>query len=114
MDALEFARTLVEVLEDKKAEEILLLNLKDVAPFTDYFVICNGTSNRMIKALMDSAREEIRKEYKVKTKVEGEAEGGWLLADYGDVILHVFSPEQREFYNLEELWGEGQVMVHLH
>ena len=113
MDPLTFAKKLVDILEEKKAEEILLLDLRGVAAFTDYFVICNGTSNRMIKALMDAALEEIRKAYKVKTRVEGEPEGGWLLADYGNVILHVFSEEQREFYNLEELWSEGQVLVHM-
>jgi ribosome-associated protein len=113
LDALEVARTIVDALEDKKAEDILLMDLTGIAPFTDYFVICTGTSERMLKALMHAALDEVREQHGMKTLVEGETLDGWLLADFGDVVLHVFSLVQREFYSLEELWNEGKVVVHL-
>jgi ribosome-associated protein len=104
---------MVNALEEKKGEEIVLLDLKGVVPFTDYFVICTGTSNRMLNALMEAALDEVRETYKLKTRVEGEAIDGWMLADYGDVVLHIFSLFQRDYYALEELWAEGKVLLHV-
>jgi ribosome-associated protein len=100
-------------LDEKKGEDIVLLDLRGVAPFTDYFVVCSGTSNRMLRALMNAALDEVRESHKVKTRIEGEPLDGWMLADFGDVILHIFSTEQREFYSLEELWSEGKVLLHV-
>jgi ribosome-associated protein len=113
LEALEVARTIVNALEEKKAEDILLMDLKGVAPFTDYFVICTGTSERMLKALMHAALDGVREEHGMKTRVEGETLDGWLLADFGDVVLHVFSLDQREYYALDELWHEGKVLLHV-
>jgi len=110
---LEVSRTLVDALEEKKGEDIVLLDLKGVVPFTDYFVICSGTSDRMLRALMEAALDKVRDEYKLKTRVEGEVIDGWLLADFGDVILHIFSKAQRDYYSLEELWKEGKVLLHV-
>ena len=89
------------------------MDLQGVAPFTDYFVICSGTSNRMLKALMDAAMDKVRIDHKMKTRIEGQALDGWLLADYGDVIIHIFSAEQRAYYSLEELWSEGKTILHV-
>jgi ribosome-associated protein len=100
-------------LEDKKGENIILIDLKDIAIFADYFVICSGSTNRMIQALVDSAIEQVKKEYKINARVEGQAEDGWILVDYGDIILHIFSPQRREFYRLEDLWSEGRVLLHV-
>lgn len=91
----------------------MLLDLQGVVPFADYFVICSGTSERMLKALMEAAMDELREQYKLKVRVEGDALDGWMLADFGDVVLHVFSAEQRNYYGLEELWEEGKVVLHL-
>ena len=113
LDALEIARTVVSALEEKKGEDILLLDLKNVAPFTDYFVICSGTSDRMLNALMDTVLETVSKKYRMKSKPEGEPREGWMLADLGDVVVHVFSSEQRAYYQLEQLWAEGKVLLHL-
>lgn len=110
---MEVSRTLVDALEEKKGEDIVLLDLKGVVPFTDYFVICSGTSDRMLRALMEAALDKVRDEYKLKTRVEGEVIDGWLLADFGDVILHIFSKAQRDYYSLEELWKEGKVLLHV-
>lgn len=100
-------------MEEKKGEDILLLDIKDISSFTDYFVICNGTSDRMLDALADSVLNGIRKQQKKKGRKEGEARDGWLIVDYGDVVVHLFSPDQRAYYRLEELWGEGKVLVKL-
>ncbi len=89
------------------------MDLNDVVPFADYFVICSGTSNRMLRALMDSAMDKVREDHKLKTRVEGEVIDGWLLADFGEVIVHIFSSVQREYYSLEELWKEGKVLLHV-
>ncbi len=113
MDGLEIARTIVNALEEKKGEDILLMDLQGVAPFTDYFVICSGTSNRMLKALIHAAMDDVREKHRLKTRVEGTENDGWILADFGDVVLHIFSPLQRDYYNLEQLWSEGKVVLHL-
>ena len=89
------------------------MDLNGVVPFADYFVICSGTSDRMLRALMDSAMDKVRENHKLKTRVEGEVIDGWLLADFGDVIVHIFSSVQREYYSLEELWKEGKVLLHV-
>lgn len=98
-------------MEEKKGEDILLLELKDIASFTDYFVICNGTTDRMLNALADTVMDDIRNGHKKKGRKEGMAHDGWLILDYGDVILHLFSPDQRSYYQLEELWHKGKVLL---
>lgn len=102
---------MVNALEDKKGEDIVLLDIKDVASFTDYFVICTGSSDRMLDALANGAMDDVRKKYKRKAKKQGNARDGWVIVDYGDVVVHLFSPDQRDFYNIEELWEDGKVLL---
>jgi ribosome-associated protein len=113
LNPLELAHTLVNALEDKKGEDILLLDLQKVASFTDYFVICSGSSDRMLDALADSALEKAREIHRAPGRKEGRAAAGWLVVDFGAVVVHVFAPEQREFYGLEELWREGKILLRL-
>ena len=82
-----------------------------MATFTDYFVICNGTSDRMLDALAKSVLEATKKDYKKRGRVDGKAPEGWLVMDYGDVVVHLFAPDMREFYDLEELWSDGKVLL---
>jgi len=89
------------------------LDISDLSVIADYFIICSGSSSRMVKALVNSVVEEIKAEYDRKPALEGEAEFGWVLADYGSVILHVFSPERRNYYRLEDLWNEGKTVLRL-
>jgi ribosome-associated protein len=110
---LELAHTIVESLESKKGEDILLLDIKDIAAFTDYFVLCTGTSDRMLDALADSALETVRKQHHKHGRKQGEPREGWVVVDYGDVVVHLFSPDQRRFYKLEELWNAGRVLLKL-
>ena len=98
-------------LEEKKAEDILLLDLQNIASFTDYFVLCTGTSDRMLDALAEATLESIRKEHRKRGIREGEARDGWVVVDYGDVVVHLFSPDQRRYYDLEELWKDGRVLL---
>jgi len=74
-------------------------------------VICTGTSDRMLNALADAVVEKTRQEYKRKNRIEGSPAGGWLVLDYGSVIVHLFAPDVRDYYRLEELWGEGKVLL---
>jgi ribosome-associated protein len=101
------------MLEDKKGENIVLIDLQDLAIFADYFVICSGTSDRMIQGLVDATMDEIKKKYRLRARVEGLAEDGWMLLDYGEIILHIFSPQKRDYYRLEELWSRGKILLHL-
>ncbi len=108
------ARALVDALEERKAEDIILLDLRDQNVFTDFFVICTGSSERQLGALADAMDETARKKFRMKSpRVEGHAEGGWMLVDFGYIIVHVFSAPQRKRYKLEELWHEGKVMLRI-
>jgi ribosome-associated protein len=112
--ALALAHTIVEGLDEKKGKDILLLDLIGVCSFTDYFVICTGATERTLKALVEAVDQKIEMEFeKVKISAEGRADSGWVLIDYGDVVVHLFSPEMRDYYQLEELWREGRVLLRL-
>jgi ribosome-associated protein len=107
------AHTIVNSLEEKKGEDILLIDIHEIAIFANYFVVCSGTSERMLQALADSALEQVKKQHEISGRVEGSSAGGWLLVDFGDVILHIFSPQRRDYYRLEELWSKGKILLHL-
>ncbi len=113
MDTLELAHTIVDALEEKKGEDIIILDIEETPLFASYFVICSGTSPRMIDALSEAAFDAVKQKHGLRPRVEGSSHGGWILADYGDVILHLFSPESRDYYALEELWSDGRVVLHL-
>ncbi len=110
---MEVARTIVDELEERKGEDILLLDIQPTASFADYFIICNGTSDRMLESLAEAVQERAKREYGILSQVEGEAIDGWLVVDLGDVVVHLFSPEQRDYYGLEELWERGKVLLRL-
>jgi ribosome-associated protein len=113
LNTLELAHTIVEALEDKKGENIVLMDLEKVAMFTSYFVISSGTSDRMLDALADGVVEKVREIYGIKGKPQGQAASGWVLVDFGSVIVHCFAPETRDFYKLEDLWREGKILLRL-
>lgn len=113
-EARQLAYAVSDVLDETKGEDIVILYLGEVCSFTDYFVICTGGSDRTLNALADAVKTKIKKSHKLHAmKMEGDAESGWILLDYGDVILHILSQKQRAYYRLEELWREGQVLVHI-
>jgi len=100
-------------LEEKKAENILLLDLQELTTFTDYFIICNGTSDRMLQSLSTALREFAKKELNLFVNIEGESRDGWMVADLEDIVIHLFSPELRSYYKLEQLWSKGRVVINL-
>jgi ribosome-associated protein len=92
---------------DAKAEDVVELDLREVLGYTDSFLICTGRSDRQVKAIHDRIIEGMKRDHGVLAqRVEGLAEAHWVLLDYLDVVVHVFTPETREFYGLERLWGE--------
>lgn len=112
--ALELARDIVNVLDEKKGEDILLLDLIGVCSFADYFILTTAPSKRTIRALRDDVQLGLKQSRQLLAmSVEGEPESGWVLMDYGDVIVHIFSQEMRDFYRLEDLWGEGRILLHV-
>ncbi|MGQ9467738.1 MAG: ribosome silencing factor [Anaerolineae bacterium] len=114
MESIDLAREIVSILEEKKAEDILLLDIHELTQLTDYFVLCSGTSDRQLRALESGLQEEVKKQLNISPlHVEGEPSSGWILMDYGAVVVHIFAPEVRSYYNLETLWRRGRVIVRI-
>jgi ribosome-associated protein len=102
--ARELADAVADALDDLKGNDVVTLDVHNVAGFTDYMVIASGTSNRHVKSLAERAQERARELGIKPIGVEGEQLGEWVLVDFGDVVLHVMLPETRKFYDLERLW----------
>ncbi len=101
--------TIVEAALDRKASEVVLLDLRRAGGFTDFFVICSGRNGRQVKAIADAVEEQMRTQHGLKpSHVEGYGRAEWVLLDYFDVVVHVFHPDTREFYGLERLWGSAE------
>jgi ribosome-associated protein len=90
-----------------------LLDVQQVTILADYFVICSAGSERQLQALIEALSRQLKAEVGKPMAVEGEPESGWMLADYGDVVVHLFLPQARAFYTLEELWKDAQTIVHI-
>lgn len=104
----QIAETIAEAASDRKAGEILLLRVAGVSYLTDYFVIATGYSRVQVRAIAEAIEEKVKTEWQRRPlRTEGKAEGSWVLQDYGEVIVHVMMPKEREFYNLEAFWGHG-------
>jgi ribosome-associated protein len=102
------ARRIVDIASDKQAVDVVMLDLRDVSLIADYFVICSGTSERQIKSISDEIHETLMREERVKPlQTEGHPDSGWVLLDYGSVVVHIFSPEARDFYRLERIWSQA-------
>ena len=115
LEGLEFANFLIDTLLDKQAGDITLLDVREQAIFADYFLMGNAENDRQLKALIRSVDEQSKSEAgRLRRAIEGEPEGGWVLIDFGEVVVHLFSPEQRSYYNLEELWRDARLIVRLH
>lgn len=89
------------------------MEIKDISVFTDYFVIACGTSDRMLESLRRATEETIKKTHHKASRAEGYASDGWILIDAGEVVIHLFSPDQRKYYRLEELWVQGKTLLQL-
>ena len=108
------AHQIVDAIADKKGENIVLLDIQALSTIADYFVIASGTSERQLKALTEGVSETVRENLKVKPRhIEGDPSTGWVLLDYADVIVHLFSPRLRAYYDLESLWKSAPVLVRM-
>ena len=105
-------RTAVEACQEKKAAEILVLDLRGLASFTDYFLICSGASNRQLKTIADEIEKTVATMKRKPVHREGYPRGEWILMDYVDFVVHVFTTSSRAYYDLERLWGDaGRIAV---
>ena len=110
-DAAELAHRIVEIASDKKGNDIVMLRTAEVTSMADFFVICSGRSDRQVQALAGAILDELRDDGIRPLGIEGKASARWVLLDFGSVIVHVFAPEEREYYGLERLWSKAAQVV---
>jgi ribosome-associated protein len=110
-EAAELAHRVVEIASDKKGSDIVMLRTAELTTMADFFVICSGRSDRQVQALAGAIVEELRREGIRPIGTEGTRSARWVLLDYGSVIVHVFAPEERDYYGLERLWGKAAQVV---
>ena len=104
---LEQARRIAGLAQEKLAEDVVSLDMRPACSYTDFFVICTGRNPRQTKAIWDEVHERLKHDGRVlPQRVEGASEGSWIVGDYLDVVLHIFTPEARDYYRLEDLWGD--------
>lgn len=106
MTSLEKAKSIAKILDKKKAIDIIGIETKELTVMSDYFIIASGTSNTHVRALADEVDDEMKKLGVEVDHIEGRATG-WILLDYNDVLVHVFQPESRQYYNIERLWNDA-------
>lgn len=108
MDDLELARACAEFADDKKAENIRILDLRGLSPVTDWLVLCSALSAPQLRAVRDHIEDELKEKHRERPLYrDGNYESQWMILDYGNVTVHILSPEKREYYALEELWGDA-------
>jgi ribosome-associated protein len=113
LDPGQLARAVVDIASDKKASDVILLDIREVSTIADFFVICSGGNRRQIQAIADAIDEQLGGHGTKVLYREGVAEVGWILMDFGDVIVHIFGPKERAYYRLESLWSEAKTVVYL-
>ncbi|TET37892.1 MAG: ribosome silencing factor [Dehalococcoidia bacterium] len=113
MEPVELARKAVEAASDKQAIDIVMLDTRGLCTFADYFVICSGDSERQIEAIYDEIHRLLRKEGVALRRREGTVGSGWILMDFGDIIIHIFALTEREYYQLERLWSKATPLVRI-
>ena len=111
MEGIELAKKTIEAASEKQASDIVLLDARGRCSFADYFVICSGGSGRQLQTIHDEIESVLKKEGVVPYHFEGTMDSGWMIIDYGDVIVHIFATEERDFYKLDKLWGESTPLL---
>ncbi|ESU30590.1 Iojap family protein [Bacillus sp. 17376] len=109
MSERELLLTAIKAADDKRAEDIMVLNMKGISLIADYFVICHGNSDKQVQAIAREIREKAEEQGYNFKRMEGFDEARWVLIDIGDVVVHVFHKEERSYYNLERLWGDAPI-----
>lgn len=113
LDSFAKAKLATDIASDKQADDILLLNVRDLCSFADYFLLCTADNANLSDAISEEIGLKVKKADGTIARYEGKSKEGWLLMDLGDVIVHIFSPEQRDNYKLEQLWDKGQKLVRI-
>lgn len=113
LDTGQFARELVDVITDKKGSDIVLLDVQSVSLLADYFILCSAETERQVKAIVDEIEEKGKAAGFRALRVEGSLSSGWMVLDYGALIVHVLLPVQRDYYDLEELWSDAALVVRI-
>lgn len=112
-DPVEIGRTVAEVASDRLATDIAVLDIRELTTIADVFVVCSADNPRQLNAVREEIAMKLREQDVDARRVEGVAETGWILMDYGDVIVHLFTEDQREFYRLEDLWAEATTVLRI-
>ena len=110
METLEIVKTAVEALRDKKAEDVTVIDITGVSSIADYFIIANGNNQNQLTAMHDAVDEALYKAGLHAKQIEGNNKSTWILMDYEDIIVHLFSKEDRLFYDLERIWRDGKII----
>lgn len=113
LEGLELAHKIVDIVSDKQAVDTVLLEVREICSFADYFVICSGESSRQVKAIIDAISQELKKDNIRPLHEEGKTESGWILLDFGDIIVHVFSAAERDYYQLDKFWEKAATKVRM-
>jgi len=114
LDTLEFAHLMIDTVADKKASDIILLDLRQQSVFTDYFLLCSTSNERQLRAIAESVWDDAKQKADiVGMSIEGTPSSGWMLVDFGDLIVHIFLEEQRSYYDLEGLWSESNIVMRM-
>ncbi len=113
LEALAVAHKAIEAASDKQASDIVLLDTRGICSFADYFVICSAESERQMKTICEEIEHTLKKDGVLPHHREGTLDSGWLLIDFGDVIVHIFAPFEREYYQLDKLWSEATPVVRI-
>ncbi|WP_016838591.1 ribosome silencing factor [Ureibacillus thermosphaericus] len=104
---VDLLQVVYKALDDKRAEDIVILNMKNISLLADYFIICHGNSDRQIQAIAREVKEKAEENGFDVRRIEGYDSARWILIDLGDMVVHVFNKDERQFYNLERLWGDA-------
>ena len=113
LSSKEMTRIAVKALEDKKGQDIRIIDIQNVSVLADYFIISSGSNSNQVQAMVDNVEEELHKAGCDVKQIEGYQTANWILMDYGDIIVHVFSQEDRLFYDLERIWRDGKTVENL-
>lgn len=110
MNTIDNVKKIISALEDKKAENIQIIDINEISSVADYFIIANGTNRSQVQALADNVSEKLAKDGVYSKQTEGYQTANWILIDYTDIVVHIFDKESRGFYDLERIWRDGKVL----
>ena len=109
----DLAKFVIDIASEKQARNVVMLDLREMSSFTDYFIILTADSERQMNSILEDIEQSLKKERIRPHHMEGSTDSGWILMDYGDIVVHIFSPQEREYYALEQLWSRASVIFRI-